>query len=298
LDAAITIQNMGSHNARAAQCRRFIATPPKRAAMLRLVTVEDPCQTLGEWDIGQTKGNGSLALEVSALIEEHAQTIQRHTEGILGWVTSEGRSCGSKRLRARYVPPPPEDGEDEDQLANEALGITGNTIGQVIQMQRHLEVMTRSNHTYTAGLMQTALQLNAQLQAQLSDAYGTIHALQQQQIDAAAAVAEELQMPPPPETPPDDPSAQAKLEAVQMLKGLFEKYGPGAMAIAMAKWGGVPAAIQVAPANTNAQAPAAQAPAAPPPVAGAPPPPPPPPAPPAAPRARRAPPPPQGRRSR
>jgi hypothetical protein len=251
----ISVANIGSHNARAAQIRKFVSTPPNRATTLRLVTAEEPPQTLGEWDVVQAKGNNSLSLEVSALLEEHTATVQRPTEAVLGWMMGESKIVASKRLRARYTPPPDE-GDDGDQLAFEALGINGTTTGQVIQMQRHLEVRERTSNTFVHGLMNTALQLNGQLSAQLQDAYTRIHELQQQQIDAAAAtVAEYVDTAEP--SIDVDPAAEARTQAIQVVTQIAQTYGPVLIQAALARFTSPQSAITLAPPTPPAAAPPA-----------------------------------------
>ena len=219
-----------------------------RATTLRLVTAEDPPQTLGEWDVTQAKGNGTLSLEISALLEEHCATIQRHTEAVLGWVIGDSRVVASKRLRARYTPPADE-GEDGDALSFEALGINGTTIGQVIQMQRHIEVRERTSNTFVHGLMQTALQLNGQLSAQLQDAYTRIHELQQQQIESAAATAAEYQEIAGETVEPlhVDPAAEARTQALQVVTQIAQTFGPQLIQAALVRLTSPQSAIQLAP---------------------------------------------------
>ncbi len=253
------LANITSHNARAAQIRKFVADPPKRAVTLRLVTVDDPPQTIGEWDATQCRGNGALSLEISALCEEHATTTQRHMEAVLGWQSAEGRTVVTKRLRARYTPPAE---ADEDELDQEALGITGTTLGQVVQMQRHLEVQTRSTHTFMHGLMQTALQLNGQLSAQLQDSYNRIHELQQQQIESAAATVAEYQEAVG-EAPIAgvDPAAEARTQALQVVTQIAQTFGPTLIQAALVRLTSPASPIQLPPAAPPAAA--SQAPSSP-----------------------------------
>jgi hypothetical protein len=205
----------------------------------------------------QAKGNNSLSLEVSALLEEHTATVQRPTEAVLGWMAGETKIVASKRLRARYTPPPDE-GEDGDQLAFEALGINGTTTGQVIQMQRHLEVRERTSNTFVHGLMNTALQLNGQLSAQLQDAYTRIHELQQQAIDAAQAAAAEYQQMAEPEPPAGvDGAAEARTQAIQVVTQIAQAYGPTLIQAALVRLTSPQSAIQLAPPTPPAPAPTA-----------------------------------------
>jgi hypothetical protein len=245
------LANITSHNARAVQIRKFVSNPPTRANTLRLVTAEEPAQTLGEWDVTQARNNGSLSLEISALLEEHCTTIQRHTEAVLGWTIGDTKVVSSKRLRARYTPPTDEEGGEGDGLAFEALGINGTTLGQVVQMQRHLEVRERTSNTFVHGLMQTALQLNGQLQAQLQDSYNRIHELQQQQIDAAAAVVADYQDQmvdaAPAEAGAVDPAAEARTQALQVVTGIAVQYGPTLIQAALARLMSPQSPIQLAP---------------------------------------------------
>lgn len=252
MDAAINIANVGSHNARAAQIRRFVAVPPKRATTLRLVTAEDPPQQLGEWDVTTAQNNNSLSIEISATLEEHTATVQRATEAILAWTVGDKTTVSSKRLRARYTPPPDEDEDGEsDQLRLDALGINGTTVGQVIQMQRHLEIRERSSNTFVQGLMNTAMQLNSQLQAQLQDSYTRIHELQQQQIDAAAAVvddyAEQAELAGTPVAVEVDSGTAARTQALEVVTGIVQQYGPTLIQVALARLTSPKAPIQITP---------------------------------------------------
>lgn len=131
------LTHLTSHNARVAQIRKFVAKPPPRAARLRLVTAADEnVEPLGEWLREECEGNGNVAVDVSETLQDHCNTSSRPIEAILGWCAEEGSRITTKRLRARPA--------ETDDLEATALGIDGSGTGQVVQMQRHLEAMTRS----------------------------------------------------------------------------------------------------------------------------------------------------------
>ena len=241
------LANVTSHNNRAHQIRKFVATPPARATTLRLVTAEDPPQTLGEWDVTQARNNGSLALEISALLEEHTTTIQRHTEAVLGWMVGDSKVVASKRLRARFTPP---EDEDEDGLSWEAAGINGSTTGQVIQMQRHIEVREKTGNTLIHGLINTALEMNAQLREQLQDARERNRELEQQLSDLAAAEYQQWRAAVPENDNAGaalDPSAEARTHAMQVITGLAQQFGPTIIQAALVRLTSPKSSIAIAP---------------------------------------------------
>lgn len=184
------LSNISSHNSRINQIRKFCAVPPARGVLLRLVTAEDPPAVLGEWTREEASGNGSLAIEADSLLTEHCQTVQRDVEALIAWTDEHGMSVVSKRLRMRHTW---SDDGDAQTVQSEALGITGQTIGQVVQAQRHLEVMTKSYMTAHHAQMQTALQLQAQLGSQLAEAYSRIDELQASRLEEAERRRVELQ---------------------------------------------------------------------------------------------------------
>jgi hypothetical protein len=256
------LANVTSHNARAVQIRKFVATPPARATTLRLVTAEDPPQTLGEWDVTQARGNGSLAIEISTLLEEHTTTIQRHTEAVLGWMVGDSKVVASKRLRARFTPPP-DDADEGDGLSWEALGINGSTTGQVIQMQRHVEVREKTSNTLIHGLINTALEMNAQLREQLQDARERNRELEQQLSDLAAAEYQQwrAQVPENDNAGAIDPAAEARTNAINVISGIAQQFGPTIIQAALVRLTSPKSAIAIAPPSSP---PAPISPAAPP----------------------------------
>jgi hypothetical protein len=245
------LANVTSHNARAVQIRKFVATPPARATTLRLVTAEDPPQTLGEWDVTQARGNGSLAIEISTLLEEHTTTIQRHTEAVLGWMVGDSKVVASKRLRARFTPPP-DDSEEGDGLSWEALGINGSTTGQVIQMQRHVEVREKTSNTLIHGLINTALEMNAQLREQLQDARERNRELEQQLSDLAAAEYQQwrAQVPENDNAGAIDPAAEARTNALNVISGIAQQFGPTIIQAALVRLTSPKSAIAIAPPSS------------------------------------------------
>jgi len=146
--------SLGSHNSRVSQIRKFVTAPPARGKVLRLVTTHPTQQSLGEWLRAQCENNANVALEVSELLQEHSNTTQRRTEASLAWLDGETPRglVVAKTLKARPAATDEDDGEDD----NQALGIDGTQVGQVVQMQRHMEVMARSYFTAHQSQIVTA----------------------------------------------------------------------------------------------------------------------------------------------
>jgi hypothetical protein len=162
------LTHLTSHNARVAQIRKFVAKPPPRGVRLRLVTADDTAESLGEWLRDECEGNANVANDVSETLQDHCNTAERPIEAILGWCAEEGNAVTTKRLRARP--------SNTDDLESKALGIDGSAGGQVVQMQRHLEAMTRSYLTAhqaqisSANLIATAMSDRVlTLQAQIDE---------------------------------------------------------------------------------------------------------------------------------
>jgi hypothetical protein len=104
--------------------------------------------------------------------------------------------------------------------------------------------------------MNTALQLNGQLSAQLQDAYTRIHELQQQQIDAAAAtVAEYVDTAEP--SIDVDPAAEARTQAIQVVTQIAQTYGPVLIQAALARFTSPQSAITLAPPAPSSPTPPA-----------------------------------------
>jgi len=256
------LANITSHSARINQIRKFVMEPPKRGVALRLLTAEDPPQTLGEWAREEASGNGALPQEINGLLVDHCTTVQRHTEAVLAWQAGEasGPVVSSKRLRVRYEP------EDVEDFAEaEALGITGTSQGQVMQMQRHHEVMARSYMTAHQAQLGTALQLVQTMGNQLNEAYQRLGEMSRELdrrvesqrldlLDRAEAEADQVVNAAQPEPTAESETDAAKAEIVRTVNQAVQGVLPMIVSGVMTK---LFASMQSAPAP---QAPPPQAP--------------------------------------
>lgn len=178
-------------NQRVAAIKKFCMRPPARGMRLRLVPADESTagQCLGEWTREVANDNAGVPHEVAEALAEHCQTLARPVEAILAWVCEQGEIVTTKRLKER-----PRAGHDEDPVAFAAMGITGEQSGQVVQMQRHLEAMTKSYlHAHQAQIA-TLTGLVQQLGGLLGDQHERYEQLRQQyersEHDAAVASAE------------------------------------------------------------------------------------------------------------
>jgi hypothetical protein len=137
-----------SLNARAAQIRKFVVTPPERGHVLRLVSIDDPPCVLGEWPRTACAGNGSIADDIDRLFVEHGNTLGTEVGAHLAWVDEAKLIVQAKRLKYRPEP------NDVDPLAAEAMGINGTAQGERMQNQRLAEAFARINASLIQGSQQ------------------------------------------------------------------------------------------------------------------------------------------------
>lgn len=216
------VSNLTSHNARVAQIRKFVMKPPARATRLVLASVADTStpEPLGEWLTEECRDNANVAGEISELVQDHSDNACRPIEAKLAWLDGAGTVITSKRLRAR-----PQD-ESEDSLA---LGIDGSGTGQVVQMQRHMEAMTRSYLTAHQAQINSANQIAVHMSDRVLQLQNELDNLRSQLLEnavhqASMALAREIEAPPEETAGPETDQARAELIRTT-LEGL-KKAGP------------------------------------------------------------------------
>lgn len=136
-------------NTRPASVKRFLAKPPLAAKRMVLTTGTDQGTSvqLGEWDIGQVLP--LLALEIDAMMLDHATTLNAHVMGALIFYDENNRQVGGTKI-LKYRPE--SSGTSSDSLASLPSQLTGDSTSQAAQAQRHLEVMQRMMLTAIGGL--------------------------------------------------------------------------------------------------------------------------------------------------
>jgi hypothetical protein len=166
-------------NARVSHIRKFVCSPAnERCAVLRLVAVEDPPTTLGEWPRVACEDNGSTAEDVDALLREHTQTAGREVIANLVWQSHEGHVVYTKRLRCV-----PDATQDPGSMAQaEAAGLDGSRRADDMQRQREHEAAMRcyfsAHQTQSAqaiALMREQRELVVALGGMLREQYIATH---------------------------------------------------------------------------------------------------------------------------
>lgn len=132
--------NITSHNARIGHIRKFVMVPPERGHTLALVSIEDPPCRLGEWTRVECAENGSRAIDIDGLVDEHTRALTADCSFTLAWIDEQKQLVTSKRLNVRYR----SETDDETTQKFEALGIVGTQQGALMQHQRLYEALTKT----------------------------------------------------------------------------------------------------------------------------------------------------------
>jgi hypothetical protein len=216
-----------AHNARVAHIRKFVMVPPARGATLRLITCEEPPSVIGEWTREQCEDNGSTAVDVDAVLREHAQTMQTECVANLSWTDAQHQLVTSKRLKCAYEA----EGVDPAFAAQaEALGITGTVQGGLMHVQtineRLVRVMLAGIHTTQQthvamnntllSTLQSSWTENRKLQAELD----ALRAKQRGEIDLLVDALRDSEGEPP------DPEKEVKAELLQEVGSQLAKVLP------------------------------------------------------------------------
>lgn len=163
------VTHITSHNARIGHLRKFVAVPPDRGSVLRLVSIEEPPATLGEWMRAACVDNGSIAEDVNGLMVDHVQTLQEDVKFTLVWMDDTGGQVVThKRFAVRYR-------QELDEAASQASDILGTERGILSQMQRHSEAMTRMYLAAHQTQVQMLGTLVRDLGGQLNHAHSETH---------------------------------------------------------------------------------------------------------------------------
>ena len=145
--------SIASANTRMSKVKRFLAKPPKAAALLRLIAASEEGEAqvpLGEWQAEEV--TPELALEVLAILDDHTKEVGGHVLAQLAWVTPDGKvvSASTLKRQANHVMA---DSTAIDTPENINAQLTGDVRAQSVQAQRILEVMSRLYMTGMAGLL-------------------------------------------------------------------------------------------------------------------------------------------------
>jgi len=164
----VTLENA---NRRTAHIKRFLAKPPRGSSRLRVTTEGDAgTVVLATWD--RAAAVPELALELDALVADHAEETQRYVTARIDWVDRDDLTLSSKILRGRPDQEDPLNGSDQAQSA---------------QAQRHLEAMTR---LYVSGHSATVTKLTDLVETLSGVAQKALCDAQRANEDAASARAE------------------------------------------------------------------------------------------------------------
>lgn len=148
--------NTLSPNTRAAAVKRFLSgRPPKATELILTVSAAGGGTTvmLGSWSAEEA--TPVLALEVLAMLAEHATEIASRVVGMLIWRDEKEKSLGAKVVNAS----PRDLAPAGDSLASSPDQLTGDATSLTVQAQKHLEVMQRMMLTSLGGVIQQSRQL-------------------------------------------------------------------------------------------------------------------------------------------
>lgn len=148
--------NTLSPNTRIGQIKRMLSKPPKGAAELLLTASAAGGGTvvcLATWPVNEA--TPVLALEIMAMLEEHAESLSSRVVGMAIWRDEKEKQLSTKVINAS---PPPSDNPG-DSLASSPDQLTGDATSLTIQAQKHLEVMQRMMLTSLGGVLQQSRQL-------------------------------------------------------------------------------------------------------------------------------------------
>lgn len=146
--AAVATQITQTHTIRA-----FLAKPPRKSAELVLRTLDDDAEIVISRYEEQMDWRPSLAEEILALAEGHAQTEQVPVARLkLQFVDDQGTELKAIRVIVRS-------NVDASPYDSRGADLTGTSASQVIQAQKHAETMVRLMAQTTAQCMSQAKEL-------------------------------------------------------------------------------------------------------------------------------------------
>lgn len=125
---------------RAAAIKRYLAKPPKQAALLLMQAQAEGTQTvhtLGEWPVDEAVPG--LTADILAILDDHAAELNAAVVAQLVYRSATGANVGPVKVVRRTNP----NATVGDTLASGPEQLTGDYVSQSVQAQKHLEVMAK-----------------------------------------------------------------------------------------------------------------------------------------------------------
>jgi hypothetical protein len=237
---------LNSHNARIAHIRKFCAIPPERGHTLRIITIEDPPQCLGEWSRGVAQDSASVPADVELSLQEHAKAQRAQVRATLAWLDEDGGLVVSKRLTVPYQP------DASDEATETAAALDGSERQGLVQQQtlldKHARMYINAHQTQVAQLTGLVRDLGTMLAESHKQAHIAHLELDKQRL----AYRKELERMVDAELPPGGEDDERAAMVQQIAGGLGQALPFLLQGVVQKFLGGGGAAA--APANTNAQA--------------------------------------------
>lgn len=206
-------QGIESQNKRLQVLKRWLAKPPARAAVLRLLQVGTPPLPLAQWTTDLLVPG--LAHEIEALMSQHAEDLEKsEVDFLLIFETDAGQALVTKPMSVRRATSSMDDG------TSIASQLDGSQQAWNQQMQRSYEALIRMFLTAQQAQTQSLIAIVTTLSTKIvegehrtDDARELSHALREAMVEMKHAR-------------PDDDEPQRLSPAMERLFGLLEAHGP------------------------------------------------------------------------